>query len=542
MNYLETIFDQLRKNPATEILSEIRGSERNGISSSRLLSEIHRARGFLASQGVRPGSRVALIGPNSIRWTALYLALLSQGAVSVPLYTRQKTSEMLGILKDCDPALILVDDSTLASELMRIWPEAPRIALFRETWGGKPFDAAVYDFKADELVTLIYTSGTSGEPKGVMLNFGNFNFMVPQASHHLEITAGPERRGEKVFHYLPFCFAGSLVMLLTHLYRGRAMILATDLTQLPAHLKAAQPRYFLNVPTLLERIRHGVVERLEKSPKFAQALYQRGLEAYDRISNGKGRRGDRLALGVARATVFRKIRRAISPKLEFLISGSAPLCKETEAWFAALGIPVYQVYGLTETTAILTMDQPSTARPGAVGPLLTGIEAKLTLEGELICRGLNIFAGYWNRPEATKEALRDGWFHTGDQAVLEEDGQWRIIGRLKDIIVPESGHNVAPEPIEDLITSNCPGLEHVFVSGHGRPFLVAIVDGSPDEAAIERSLERVNQSLPHYKRIRKFYRSPEAFSVENDLLTANQKLKRPQIEKKFHQIIEGLYQ
>jgi long-chain acyl-CoA synthetase len=178
---------------------------------------------------------------------------------------------------------------------------------------------------------------------------------------------------------------------------------------------------------------------------------------------------------------------------------------------------------------------------GRVGYAVPGCELKLSDEGELLCRGPNIFSGYWNRPEATSAVLVDGWLRTGDQAELDARGSLKVIGRVKDVIVPASGHNVAPAPIEDMLQQSAAGVQQAVVVGHGRPYLTALVTGDVDPALLDRALERVNAGLPHYQRVRKLYRAPELFTPENGLLTANQKLRRAMIEAHYRDAIEEMY-
>jgi long-chain acyl-CoA synthetase len=206
-----------------------------------------------------------------------------------------------------------------------------------------------------------------------------------------------------------------------------------------------------------------------------------------------------------------------------------------------LGLPVYQVYGLTETTGIVTIDDTDNVVAGRVGYAVPGCELQVSAGGELLCRGPNIFPGYWGRAEASAEILRDGWFHTGDQAELDANGCVKIIGRLKDVIVPASGHNVAPAPIEDRLQRAAAGIEQVVVVGHGRPYLTALVTGDIPASELDAVCEAVNAALPHYQRLRKTYRVPELFTPDNGLLTANQKLRRNAIEARYRDAIEEMY-
>ncbi len=387
---------------------------------------------------------------------------------------------------------------------------------------------------------MIYTSGTSGEPKGVLYTVENVGFMLERTTDSLRTMVGTRGGPDRVFHYLPFCFAGSRIQLWSQLARGNPLMVSTDLNNLVKELATAQPHYFLNVPTLLERIRFGVGNKLKERGGLVYSLYQRAVEGNERKVKGITTLKDKLALEVAKRLVFPKIREQIGKNLEFLICGSAPLSEETQRWFGLVGIPVYQVYGLTETTAIVTMDQKDLARPGFVGKVIDGVEMQVTDEGELICRGPNIFPEYWKRPDATATAIRDGWFHTGDSAEITGDGYLRIVGRVKDILVPESGHNVAPGPIEEKLANLLPGSQ-VMVVGHARPFLSVIVTGPMTAAEVQAAVDTLNAELPHYRRLRKFFIAPEPFSIENGQLTANQKLKRAVVEKQYKTQIQEMY-
>lgn len=232
----------------------------------------------------------------------------------------------------------------------------------------------------------------------------------------------------------------------------------------------------------------------------------------------------------------------VGDNLKALICGSAPLTPETQDYFKMLGIPVLQVYGLTETTGICTMDDPHHVVPGRVGPAISGIEMRLAENDEIVVRGPNVFPGYWNRPQQTAEVLRDGWFHTGDQGEADASGNWKIVGRIKNLIVLGSGHKIAPETVEEEIARHVPGAQQVVVVGNGRGYLSAIVTGSVGETEVQSALDRVNAQLPHYKQVRAFTVRTEVLSIENGMLTANGKLKRDLIAARLKNEIEGMYQ
>ncbi|MGE5081331.1 MAG: AMP-binding protein, partial [Acidobacteriota bacterium] len=303
-------------------------------------------------------------------------------------------------------------------------------------------------------------------------------------------------------------------------------------------MPAVAPHYFLNVPQLLERMRRGVDEQIATRGGMAQTIYSRAKAAW----LGKSREGGSPWLWLANSLVFPQIRKKmVGENLKALICGSAPLTTETQSYFAMLGIPVLQVYGLTETTGICTMDDPRHPVPGRVGPAIPGIEMKLSDNDEIVVRGPNVFPGYWNRPQQTAEVLRDGWFHTGDQGELEA-GTWRIVGRLKNLIVLGSGHKLAPESMEDEILRLMPNAQQVVIIGNGRGYLSAIITGDASRQQVQAVLDRVNAQHPHYKQVRAFCVRTEPFSIENGMLTANGKLKRDLISKRMSSEIEDMYQ
>jgi long-chain acyl-CoA synthetase len=257
---------------------------------------------------------------------------------------------------------------------------------------------------------------------------------------------------------------------------------------------------------------------------------------------GKASFSDSIWLAMANAGVFPTIRKKmIGSNLKALICGSAPLSAETQLFFMMLGIPVLQVYGLTETTAICTLDDPRHVEPGRVGPAITGIEMKVGDNNEIVVRGPNIFPGYWNRPDETAKVLRNGWFHTGDQGEVNAAGNWKIVGRIKNLIILNSGHNIAPEPIEDEFLAHLPAAQFAVVLGNGRSFLTLLITGDVTAEQVQTALGGVNPSLPHYKQVRAFSIIKEPFTIENGLLTANGKLKRDLIAQRFQPQIDEMY-
>jgi long-chain acyl-CoA synthetase len=543
MNFLENIFDQLDAAADTTVLEELRDGASAPVTARKLLDLVGQARAFVATRGLKKGDRCALLAHNGIQWVALDLALMAEGVIVVPLYARQAAAELVAMMKDCSPALICCGDAALRDGILKEWTQSPPQYLFDEIFShaGASVNGNPRLAESDP-ITIIYTSGTSGEAKGVILTAGNVGQMLACTSGRLDLLMESKPGQDRVFHYLPFCFAGSWIMLLTCLLRRSRLMLNTDLTKLAGEMRAAAPDYFLNVPALLERMRKAVDEQLWKTGGPARIIYTRAKAAWMRRREGQVRFFDKTWLYLAETMIFPTIRKKmIGENLKALICGSAPLNLDTQLYFIMLGIPVLQCYGLTETTGICTMDDPLHVEPGRVGPAISGIEMKLGENEEIVVRGPNIFPGYWNRPEESAKVLRDGWFHSGDQGEVDAAGNWRIIGRIKNLIILGSGHNIAPEPIEDELLKILPGVQQAVLVGNGRGYLSVIVTGSATREQAQAAVDEVNSRLPHYKQIRALHIHEEPFSIDNGLLTANGKLKRDLIAARLHHEIDEMY-
>jgi long-chain acyl-CoA synthetase len=546
MNFLESIFSRLQAAAGRVVLAEASAGIAPTATGSDLLGQIAAARAFLRASGLAKGDRCALVAPNSIRWAALDLAIIAEGLIAVPMYARQAAVELAAMLRDARPGLVCCGDAALRDAISAAWPDAPRFVLFDEIFSANPqtapnASAPPAALAPQDTVAILYTSGTSGEAKGVMLTVGNLDHMLSCTKARLDELMGPRDVPDRVFHYLPFCFAGSWILLLSCLSRTSELTMSMDLTKLAEEIGVAAPNYFLNVPTLLERIRSGVEANIQKRGGTIAKIFNHAKAAWSRLNDKAPQTWDVFWLGLAGLMIFPSIRKRLGPNLRALICGSAPLARETQLFFMMLGIRVLQVYGLTETTAICTMDDPSHVEPGRVGPAIPGIEMKVGENSEIVVRGPNIFPGYWRRPEQTAAVLRDGWFHTGDQGDVDANGKWRITGRLKNLIILNSGHNIAPEPIEEELFRTVPGAQHVMLVGNGRSFLAAIITGMAAGAEIDSQLERVNAPLPHYRKIRRYHVAQELFTIENGLLTANGKLRRDTIAARFAAEIERMY-
>lgn len=546
-DFIANIQRRLGEAGDATVVQEIRGNEIVEVSGRELLRMIAQALKSIKERApaLKAGDRCALLGPNSIRWIALDLALMMKGVVVVPLYSRQAPDELAAMVRDSGASAIFCDGTELRSALLERLQEAPLTTLFDEIFERKS-DSSIFSINWSlslrRPVAIIYTSGTSGEAKGVVLTSTNVNFMLSRTGAALDQLMGKREASDRIFHWTPLNFAASWISMLTYLSRNSVVSLSTDITKLADEMKIAAPNYFLNVPTLLERVRTKIEENIRAKGGWVASLFVKARKAYFADGDSTVRFSDKAALLLAKMLIFSTIRKGLGPNLKALICGSAPLAVETQKFFMMLGISVLQAYGLTETTAICTLDDPAHVEPGYVGTAIPGIEMKLGDNQEILVRGPNVFSGYWNRPEETARVLRDGWFHTGDQGEMNARGNWKITGRIKNLIILNSGHNIAPEPLEEELASHLPGAQ-VMLAGNGRSYLVALVAANSDltDARVAGMLEKMNAQLPHYRQIRGFRRVAQPFTIESGMLTANGKLKRDAVAAKFAAEIEHLY-
>jgi long-chain acyl-CoA synthetase len=553
-NFLENFFAQLEKNASRVVIREIRGESFLELTGAQLLQQIRRSQEWIRQRQLTTGDRVAIVGPNSMRWIAIDLALMAEGLVVVPLYYRQAPGELVAVMRDCQPKMLIADGGVLRESITGVWPSDAGFqcdtVLFDEilatnasSRAESQTDTSRLSARADsDLVTIVYTSGTSGEPKGVCLNIGNVTFMLGRTVNRLNQLMRGSQGLDSVFHYLPLNFAASWIATLTFMLRDSVVTFSTDLNKLADEIRLSQPHYFLNVPTLLERVRRGVEDNIAKQPSIIRSLFAKTRDAAQRKREKTSRGLDGIWLALGDKLIFSKIKARFGPNLRALICGSAPLAPETQNFFRMLGLRVLQVYGLTETTGICTMDDPDgSVDTGHVGPTIDGIEMQVGPENELIVRGPNIFPGYWNREEETAAVLRGGWFHTGDQGEKNEHGNWRIVGRVKNLLILNSGHKIPPEPIEDKLAQLLPAAQHVILVGNGRGYLCAMLTGPVEKSAVQAALDSVNRDLPHYRQIRNFAILSETLTPDSGLLTAMGKLRRSAINDHFASQIEALY-
>ncbi len=429
------------------------------------------------------------------------------------------------------------------------------------------FEKLLDEGDASETATLVYTSGTTGPPKGAILTHDNFLSNIRACLDLYDIS---DR--DTCLSFLPLShvferMAGYYLMMI----RGAIIAYAENFDSVPANLVEVQPTITISVPRLYEKMYARVMERVLDGPWLKKQLFFSGLKvckAYVRKELAGEEPGTLLTnlSGIYRKVVFSKLRNPLGGRLRFFVSGGAPLAPDIAEFFLAAGIPIYEGYGLTETSPVIAANKPGEHRLGTVGKPIPGCEVRIAEDGEILARGPNVFQGYWNKQDATKEVFTDdGWLKTGDIGELDADGFLKITDRKKDLIVTAGGENVAPQNLENLFKTD-KFLSNSMVYGDRKPYLTALLVPNFDNLEsyareknfeylnhcdlvthprvldlIRRRVDRLQADLPSHHHIKRFTLLSRDFSKEEDEVTPTMKVKRKVVQEHFHQILEGMY-
>jgi long-chain acyl-CoA synthetase len=519
------------------------------------------ANGLLAL-GVRKGDAFAILGKTRLEWVLFDFALACVGAVGVGIYTNSSAKEARYIVEHSDSVGALVEDDEGRATIDGV--ELRHVFTDRDLEGlavrGRAFAAenpdalaeAVAAIGDDDLFTLIYTSGTTGPPKGCMITHRNYYELVTVVDRLPEFT----RPGETVLLFLPLAHNFGRLMHVGGPYIGYTLALLGDPMRVADALPQVRPAVFPSVPRFYEKIHTGVLHGLAAAPGPKRRLGEWALRVgheVSRLRQARKRVPFTLALRyrLADRLVFSKLKARLGGRLRIGFSGGAPLAKEIGEFFDAIGIFVFEGYGLTECTAAVTVNRPDAFRFGTVGPALPGIELALAGDGELLIRSETVFSGYFKDDQATLEVLDDdGWLHSGDVAAIDADGFVTITDRKKDILITSGGKNVAPGNLENLLKLS-PVVSQALVLGDRRRFVAALItldsacglEPGSDEAreAIQEAVDATNAELSHHEQIKRFRIMPRDFSVDADEVTPTLKVKRRVVEQHFAAEIEQLY-
>jgi long-chain acyl-CoA synthetase len=541
------------------------GERWDGMTIGQLAQRVRSVAAGLVACGVEAGDAVAMMSPTRIDWTVTDLAVLSIGAVAVPIYDTSSVEQCRHILADSGAVLALGADAELAGRLREASGDQVREVLafddgaldtLAERGGGHEatVDERLAGITGDQLATLVYTSGTTGLPKGCRLTHSNIAWTVAQTRAALRDLLQP---GHSTLLFLPLAHIFARVVQFVSLDAGVQLGYARSLQHMREDLLSFRPTFLLAVPRVFAKVLGGAEAKATgiKAPIFRFA----GSTAEAWSTTERPGAGLKLQHRLADKLVYAKVREAVGGRVEYCLSGGAPLAMHLSHFFHAAGMTILEGYGLSETTAPVTVSTPDAVRFGTVGRPLPGVAVRLGGDGEVLVQGGNVFAGYHNRPDATDEVLRDGWFHTGDIGELDAEGFLRITDRKKEMIVTAAGKNVAPSGLEERLKSH-PLVSQAMVVGDNRPFVGALItldpealeaqhltpSGDPDaderlRAEAQKAVDHANESVSRAESIRRFVILPRDFTEADGEITPTLKLRRRQVADHFADAIEGLY-
>lgn len=557
------------------------------ISSRQFGQNVARVARALHSWGIRCGDRVAILSENRPEWSTVDMASLLLGAVTVPLYTTLTEEQTAFALNDSACRMIFVSSDQQLHKVLAVLtqtrlekvivmdsieftgdlaPFKEKCVTLRQTATadsdtlGPELEAQARSIAADDLATIVYTSGTTGTSKGAMLTHGNITSNIQCSLLGFEMHPGMTS-----VSFLPLCHITARHVDFSMLYHGVTLAYCPFIERLPEALLEVKPSVFVAVPRVYEKIYAQAVQKAKGFPKHAIFNWAIGVGEKHKPEILSGRTPTSNAWKLANKLVFSKIRAGMGGQVETFISGGAPLGRELAEWYAAAGIRIHEGYGLTETSPVIAVNTPIHHRIGTVGKILLNLEVRIAEDGEILVRGPSVFKGYWNRAEETRAALENGWFKTGDIGNVDTDGYLSVTDRKKDLIKTSGGKFIAPQPLENALKLS-PYVGVAAILGDRRKFPAVMI--SPNFAALEEwartnnvtfqtradlvanpevqslyeeVVEGINQNLARFEKLKRVIVLEDEFTIGNGALTPTLKLRRKVIEERYKRRIDELY-
>ncbi len=598
-NLAEMFFDRAAARSDRPRHRVKRGGTWQEVAWGEVAATVREIAAGLIEDGLAPGEKVAILAGTRPEWVEADLATYACGAVTVPIYQSNLPHECGYILSNSQSRFCFVENPKQLAKIrtvqrdgfdldgQRMTIEVSRLVLIEGDPDGDDvvrladlraqgraalarlqavIDARIEAVGRDDLATIVYTSGTTGPPKGVMQTHGNHLSAIEAVG-----ALGLAREGEVDFFFLPLAHSFARMLEYYGLWVGTITAFATSVDTLTQEIAETKPHLIPSVPRIYEKI-HARIQGTRQSSGLVQGAIFDWAMGVGRQRSAYQQRGAELPLVLslqamlADQLVFARIHQVLGGRVRLMVSGGAPLAREIMEFFHAIGLLIVEGYGLTETTPILTCNRPDRFKFGTVGPALDMVSLRLAPDGEILAKGPNIALGYYERPEATAESWdRDGWFHTGDIGELDADGFLRITDRKKDLIKTSGGKYVAPQNIENLLKTQL-HISQAVVIGDNRKYCVALVTldvdaverfaamegiilGSPDEVhrhpriaeLIEREVQDVNKHLASFESVKYFRILPRDFSQETGELTPSLKVKRKVVTERYRELIDEMY-
>jgi long-chain acyl-CoA synthetase len=572
-NLTETLFSRAAEEPGRTVVRRKEGTGWRGVSAREFADDVAGVAEGLVAAGIEPGDRVAIMSRTRYEWSVADYAIWTAGGVAVPVYETSSASQIEWIIGDSGAKAILVESDDHEKAVASVRGDLPGLA---HVWrmddlpsrpsgepGGASLDERRASRTANDLATIIYTSGTTGRPKGCEITHANLvatarNVVEGALSEVFRLAEG------STLLFLPLAHVFARLIEVGCVEAGVVLGHTADLTDLLDDLGTFKPTFLLAVPRVFEKVYNGAEQKATAEGKGR--IFHLAAEtaiAYSRAeSPGLGLR---IKHALFDRLIYAKLRAAVGGRVTHAVSGGAALGERLGHFFDGVGITIIEGYGLTETTAPITVNLPSANHIGTVGRPIPGSAVRIADDGEILAKGPNVFAGYWHNEEATKEVLEDGWFRTGDIGALDDDGYLKITGRKKELIVTAGGKNVAPGPIEDLLRAH-PLISQCMVVGDGRKFVGCLITLDPEALEpwkeqhgksgksmpelvddpdlikeIDAAVAETNASVSRAESIKKYRILEIDFTEESGYLTPSLKVKRNVVLRDFDDEIEALY-
>jgi long-chain acyl-CoA synthetase len=574
----DAMVERAASNPDDVVFTRRVSGQWVNVTAKEFASEVRALAAGLIASGIKAGDRVGLMSKTRYEWTLCDYAIWTAGAVTVPIYETSSAEQVEWNLSDSGAVAVFLETAAHEATFDEV---AGALTKVKRRWqieaGGldelaaagtkvkdSDLDARRKTLSIDSLATIIYTSGTTGRPKGCELTHGNL--LGTARSAHVVLPELFSSHGSTLL-FLPLAHVFARFIQVACVENGVRMGHTADIKNLLADFAVFQPTFILSVPRVFEKVYNTAKQKAHadgKGPIFdrAEAVAIRYSQALD-----KGRPGPLLALqhGLFDKLVYSKLRAAMGGKVEWAVSGGAPLGARLGHFFRGIGVTILEGYGLTETTAGGTINTPSSIKIGSVGRPGPGVTVRIADDGEILMSGLHIYQGYWKNKKATGESVVDGWFHTGDIGNIDDDGYVTITGRKKELIVTAGGKNVAPAVLEDRLRAH-PLVSQCMVVGDQQPFIACLVTIDPEALApwlagkgkpeasvadvtddadliaeIQAAVDEANKAVSKAEAIRKFAILPVDWTEEGGQLTPSLKLKRAVVMKEFAKDVDALY-
>ena len=562
------------------VMTHREGANWVSISSQELYRRVAATARALKIWGVTKGDRVAILSENRPEWAVADYAILGVGAVVVPIYTTLTAEQISFLLCDSGTKVIFVSSRAQLQKIQQIRgrTKLERVVMMDEVLPAEAdpmrsimedgpegrdeeFDRLAKSAQPDDLATLVYTSGTTGNSKGAMITHGNMASNLSVSLEMFEIAVGEDR----LISFLPLSHITARHLDYAMFYRGVMIAYCPNVDMITAMMKEIRPTMFVAVPRVYEKIASAVKAKTGEGVKNKIYNWAMKVGAAHQPEVLAGKVPTALAWKLANKLIFGKVREAMGGEVKVFISGGAPLGRELAEWYANIGIRIHEGYGLTETSPVIALNNPNHHRLGTVGQIVSNLEVRIAPDGEILVRGPSVFKGYWNLPAETAQAFEDDWFRTGDIGNLDGDGYLSITDRKKDLIKTSGGKFIAPQPIEGALKVN-PLVAEAAMVGEKRRFPAVMILPNfslleewakkngvaceerdqlvTDPRVIElysQIVEQVNGKLAQYEKMKKLLILPIELSIAEGTMTASMKLRRRQLEAKFRDQIEAMY-